>query len=352
MDRVRSRRVGSRDLSLYSNVLRWANEGHLTRIFVAPQTWAGLSEGSRHSLAALVTAGRGRVEVHLDASPAADQGNGTVVAAAGGQHGSVKWATSDSMAPAMNDDWGRTPENEQVVYVRIEEPLPQIRSALIGIDELRPAPEGTVAILRIHKEIDGRIEGFGSRFWSQVDDHCAALKEQLERGGPLREVTYSDRYLTTPWALLLVRELALDLVRRERVDSETTLRIFTRELRQDLRTLETQERYRTNGEMTVIENRCSHRPSTKAGAVYAGRVRSNSNWPRASLPRASTRLGNGTAWSLKLDQGVGYWRCRPSADFPFSKTPTEQLEPLNRIVGRCRIASQGIDPTYVYVATI
>ena len=210
-----------------------------------------------------------------------------------------------------------------------------------------------MAIIRIHKEIDGRIEGFGSRFWSQVDDHCAALKEQLERGGPLREVAYSDRYLTTPWALLLVRELALDLVRRERVDSETTLRIFTRELRQDLRTAResrtVSEQWRDNGDRESL--------FTQAFDKGRGRLRWKDpvKFETGLAPHfRELRLdwGNGTAWSLKLDQGVGYWRCRPSADFPFSKTPSEQLEPLNRIAGRCRIASQGIDPTYVYVATV
>ena len=338
---------------LYSNVLRWADEGHLTRIFVAPETWAGHSDGSRHSLAALVTAGRGRVEVHLDASTAAGQGNGTVIAAAGGQHDSVKWATSESTAPAMNKDWGRTPWNGQVVYVRTEEPLPQVHSVPLGIDELRPPPEGTVAILRINKEIDGRIKGFGSRFWSQVEDHCTALKEQLDRERPLRQVTYSDRYLTTPWALLLVRELALDLVRKKRVDSETTLRIFTRELRQDLRAARearsVSDQWRDNG----------NRESLFMQAFYNGRGQLRWKGPvqfETGLPPHFRELrlhwDNGTTWSLKLDQGVGYWRCRPSADFPFSKAPNEQLESLNRIAGRCRTASRGIDPTFVYVASV
>ena len=61
---------------------------------------------------------------------------------------------------------------------------------------------------------------------------------------------------------------------------------------------------------------------------------------------------NDSAWSLKLDQGVGYWRCRPSAEYPFSKTPSEQLEALNEIASRCRVASLGTDPTYVYAATV
>ena len=336
---------------LYSNVLRWADEGHLTRVFVAPETWTGLSEGTRHSLAALATAGRRRIEVHLDGAPATDRGNGSVVATAGGQHGYVKWATSDPKAAALNEAWGRTPENGQAVFVRIEEPLPRIRTAPIGIDELRPVPEGTVAILRIHKEIDGRIEGFGSRFWSQVDDHCDALKDQLESGGPLREVIYSDRYLTTPYALLLVRELMLDLIRRERADSETTLRIFTRELRRDARA--PRDRRLATDQWQDDEDR--HALYAQAFDKGRGRLRWKGpfKFETGLAPHfRELRLdwGDGVAWSLKLDQGIGYWRCRPSTDFPFSKKPSEQLEPLNEIARRYRVASQGIDPTFVYVA--
>ena len=60
--------------------------------------------------------------------------------------------------------------------------------------------------------------------------------------------------------------------------------------------------------------------------------------------------GNGAVWSLKLDQGVGYWRCRPSSDFPFDKRPHEQLQAINEIAKRCRVVSQGSHPTYIYVA--
>ena len=60
---------------------------------------------------------------------------------------------------------------------------------------------------------------------------------------------------------------------------------------------------------------------------------------------------DGVAWTLKLDQGVGYWRCRPSADFPFDRTPHEQIQPFNQVTKRYRVTSHGIHPTYIYVAT-
>ena len=78
------------DFPLYRNILRWADDGRSIRLFVAPDTWAGLSEGSRHSLASLVTAGKGHIEVHHAPASTTSVGNGAGVAIAGGQQGYVQ----------------------------------------------------------------------------------------------------------------------------------------------------------------------------------------------------------------------------------------------------------------------
>ena len=232
--------------SLYREVLRWAVDNRLVRLVIAPRTWTGLGEGARHALAALVAAGQGRIEVHRAAAPTSDSKSGVVVAAAGGEREAVRWASANETAPSMNDAWGQSPEEGQSVYVRVDGPLPEIETSAVAIDQLRPQPEGTVAIISIQKELDGRITGFGSRFWSAVEDHCRPLKDQLEKGSPLTNVSYSDRYIATPWALLLIREVLLDLVRGGRADSGTALRVFTRELRRDVRPIH-------DGRRSIIE---------------------------------------------------------------------------------------------------
>ena len=47
-----------------------------------------------------------------------------------------------------------------------------------------------MAMLTIRKELDGRTEGFGSRLWSAVEDHCRPLKDRLEKGSPIRTCIY------------------------------------------------------------------------------------------------------------------------------------------------------------------
>ena len=67
----------------------------------------------------------------------------------------------------------------------LQDALPRIRTDAIPVDQLRPQPEGTVAMLSVRKELDGRIQGFGSRFWSHVQDNCPRLREQFEQDAPL-----------------------------------------------------------------------------------------------------------------------------------------------------------------------
>lgn len=339
------------DFPLYRDLLRWADDDRSTRVFVAPETWASLNGGSRHSLAALVTAGRGRIQVHQAPVPMADSAPGPVVAAVGKQQEHVRWAMSNETAAPIDASWGRPPRNGQIVYARGAGALPRIQSDAIPIDQLRPQAEDTVAILSIRKELDGRIQGFGSRFWAHVQNHCRQLEVQLKQGAPLTRVSYSDRYVATPWALLLLREVLLELVRAGRADSRTSLRLLTRDLRRDLRPI------RDGRSISDQWQNDDAREGFFTLAFNTGRGRLRWHGPLAFETGVAPHFrelrlewGNGAAWSLKLDQGVGYWRCRPSAGFPFEGTPDKQLQIINETAKCCRAVSQGSHPTYIYVA--
>ena len=129
------------DFLLYRDILQWVDDGRQVRLIIAPVTWNGLGEGNRHSLAALVTAGRGYIEVHHTPAPTTNLASGQVIAAAGGTHRHIAWATSHESVMSMNEIWGQPPRDAQAVFARIAGPLPPLQTEAVSINQLRPQPE-------------------------------------------------------------------------------------------------------------------------------------------------------------------------------------------------------------------
>ena len=342
------------DFPLYGEILRWVDDGRSIRLLVTPAAWTGLSGGSRHSLAALVAAGRGRIGVHIVPTTANSQSD-VVVAVAGGTEEHIAWAMSDDRVVAMNGSWGQPPDGRPIVYARIREALPQIQTDAVPIDRLRPQPDGTVAILTLQKELDGRIDGFGSRFWALVHSQCGALKEQCEQGGPITHVSYRDRYLLTPWSLLLLREVLLHLVREARVDSGTALHVLTRKIRRaDL--WPSYGTDRINRSISDNWQEDATRESFFKHAIETGRRRLSWQGPFSLDTGAAPHFRElrldwaDATWTVKFDQGFGPWRCRPYADFPFDEEPRKQVRSMNDTIRTRKVVAHGHHPTYLYVA--
>lgn len=335
------------EFPLYSAMLRWADDERFVRLFIEPVALARLNEGSRHALASLVAAGRGRIIVYR--APAMDAADGVVIAAAEGVDASVVWAMRGDIAP-MNDMWGRHPKVGPVVYARIEGALPPPTAEPVPVDELRPQHDGTT-VLPVWRELNGRIEGFGSRFWNYVFEHCHPLKDQFLQGGPLTRVKYSDRYLATPWALLLLREVLLNLVREGQANSRTSLHLLTREIRPH------HHPNRTSQSINDQWQDDTRRRSFFEQGIDKGRGHLRWKGPfrfeTGNVPHfRELRLewGCGREWTLKLDQGFGYWKHRPFANFPFDKSPREQVRSINATIKNGKVVAFGSHPTFVYVA--
>ena len=207
--------------------------------------------------------------------------------------------------------------------------------------------------ISIRNELDGRVDTFGSRFWSVAKERCRPLEEQLDRGDPLGKVSYSDRYINTPWSLLLIREILLALMRNGQADSETALRVFTRDLRPDpdARVLHDgrsiRDSWRDNDARKSFFMEAFK--EGRGGLRWGGTLKIETG---AAPHFRELRLDwtSGVAWTLKLDQGVGYWRCGSFPDFPFGGTLSDQMESFNGVTRQCKVTSQRNHPTYIYVA--
>ena len=342
------------DFLLYRELLLWTDDKRQVCLIVDPTTWNGLSDGNRYSLAALVTAARGRVEVHLAPAPKTDLGNGQVVAVAGGSSEHIVWATSNEDVVSMNETWGWFPEGVRAIFARITSPLRPLQTDAVSIEQLRPQPEPGSTELDIYKELDGRIEGFGSRFWSHVHNGCRPLKEQFEQG-KLTRVTYRDRFMTTPWALLLLQELLLHLVEKGWANSGTALEVFTLQL--SARRL--RRNPPANSDRQTVHGNWQ---DDAARQLFFGQAIDTGRGPLCWKGPSKLKTGDAPhfrelrlewddscVWTLKLDKGLASWRCCPSADFPFDKGSHEQVVSLNEIVKTRKVTMSKPHSTYICI---
>lgn len=86
------------------------------------------------------------------------------------------------------------------------------RVQTLSAEDLLPAlPTGAVRI-NLCEQLDGPLEGFGSRFWSLVTQQHAGWKQAFTRHKEITHVEYSDRYLNSPFTARLLGEILTELV--------------------------------------------------------------------------------------------------------------------------------------------
>jgi len=329
------------DWRLYDDLRRLKNAGLTILLIVPENTLAHLTPSQRDELATLtVVTG---VEVYIP--PTVPEAEGPhyhlpMALEIGNHQRAVRWAASheDSIAPTAY--WGSGEGGAQFVRVYHEHPLrpltrawPQKTAAA-----LHSASE-TFNELAITTEFDGSHRQFGQRAWQYICKQTSLLQQQLAGNQPLIEVYYSDRYLRSPLTVLLLKELIGALADYPGgLAANTRVSITTSQLRQN-DTLEPRWLYhdwRDATDRQQVFNR-----------IFDGLGQftfSEARYTHLSHAR-ELRLtwNNGVIWTLRLDQGVGYWYTKCSCEpFPVNRAVMNQVERLRS----CEIDIQAREPSY------
>lgn len=310
---------------------------------------AALEPEDRHLLASLADHPGVRV-CRIPAPPQA--GGGWVLAEVQDAGGTRRWAVPDPAGMRADGAWG-------VLRPLIGSgPIPGFRTETLEpltAAALRPAPlaEGDREI-EVQHELDGPIRQFGGRFWDLILAHHSGAATLLGKGGPdVVTLAYQDRYLRSPLpsALLVAVVDAL----RSRVGLG-----------------------RWGVERLRVET-CDDQPADQR---YPG-TKVWSDWPEtgkrdaalglaldyigieadiASLPRQATQhgrrlrvgLSDGRMLSVRLDQGLSYWRYATggqgiggSGRFDFYAPPDRQGEAIATLGGNVEGAAH---PTQLFLA--
>jgi DEAD/DEAH box helicase domain-containing protein len=263
----------------------------------------------------------------------------------------VAWASADSESIVPNEGWGasRSPLVTGTLASRTGTVSKKLESA-----EIRPQVflAGDREIV-LHHQVDGPLQGFGTRLWQIIsDEHHETLQQVQNSSADVVAITYSDRYLFTPLSIALL----VDLVSR--------LKAIVGQARWDDPELTiTTTAVRSGGESRVF-NRVfadwpdlSVRNAVARGAFEYLGIRTTVLVPnKFSVQHGrvlEVRFSDGKTLSVRLDQGVSYWRVpvlsgarQPPVGFDFTKSAKDQI----RDVVEMRVAVEGgALPTELFV---
>jgi len=266
---------------------------------------------------------------------------GTVLAQTLSPQRSTTFACSKATTMIPDENWLNDGENVLIV-ANDYPPVPVSRN--LDSAQLKPqAGLGDVEI-EILGECNGRLADFGRKFWEFISAQHQPLQQHLNNGELLTRISYSDRYLYSPWTLLLIAEL-IDGLRqtlqsgwnKPDIDIHTAPKrtdgmyqkkgLFADWLDDDLR-LAVMEAYFTDMDENCTADASEHTAHGRFLKLH---------WQ------------SGTTTTLRFDQGVSYWACANTPYFDNTLSANEQAKTLLVAIPSLTVKNHKDFPTQIFI---
>ncbi|MBE2294707.1 MAG: DEAD/DEAH box helicase [Phycisphaerales bacterium] len=333
---------------LRNDLGRWRQAGVNVRLIASAANLDALNASQRNELAAL-TAYSGAELYCVSALNLATTANLPPILELGSTNRRVRWAARESTALLPGPLWGSGQAGGPFIRATEKQPLSPLPEPWqrLAPEELRPATSGLIT-LTITTELNGPSATFGERAWIFLEKQAPRLAERLSRATPLQAVRYTDRYLRSPFTLLLLHDLLQGLAHYSGGLTPTT------EVRVETATL--------HHSGTEQPRRIFHDWRDSYDRQQVVKQWFQQSWPTFTWHEATPRTlpharelvltwSNGERWSIRLDQGFGYWGTASGTrpDFPFDHDVAQQIGKLrgtNLIIEPLNVNY----PTYWYCA--
>lgn len=318
------------------DLARWTQTGVVVRLIAPAAALEGLNASQRDELAALTAYTGAELYRIPDSYPAATL-NLPLILELGGMDRRVRWAARESAALIPRPVWGGGEHGGPFVRVVEAEPLAPLPDTWrrLAPADLRQVTPGFIALSITH-ELDGSSATFGEHAWTLLERLAPRMAEHLHKAAPLKSVRYIDRYLRSPLALLLLHGLLKGLLRYPGgLTLATVVRVETARL---------------DHPGTAQPRLLFHDWQDGDDRRQVVEQWFQESWPTFAwheaipreLPHARELVltwSNGECWSVRLDQGFGYWRTasRARPEFPFDNDVARQI-------GKLRGANLVIEP--------
>lgn len=240
----------------------------------------------------------------------------------GGPEKSVRFALFDPSAFAPGPIWGVGDEDGRCVKASWPKALDPLPGQRLTPATLRVSPPGTYWEEIVKREWNGPVDMLGSCLWKAMRVAVPELERRLKAGIQLVEVSYADRYLSTPLSVRVVSEVLTRLQRETQGFTRSTrLVVRTAYLNPSDRRLQRsfQNEWAREGDRAEVFAMLLAKLADEA--VFDRLSRRNSPHAR----ELKVRWADGATWAVRLDHGLTFFRTSQEVPFNFEHSPQHQL---------------------------
>lgn len=229
------------------------------------------------------------------------------IAAIKSSNNSHYWVSEHPNIIAGNENWGIVKdENRPIVHADCEVKLTREQ---VSLSEIKESLKGQADLeISVQDELNTRLHEFGEKFWMHIAKNHEETRTKLFEGQiSIKKVEYSDRYLYNPLSLGLVHSVIEGLRNMVGTDrwNEASVKIHTANKSNNLRpgNLIFHDWMDSADRDTVFEYLFQ-----KSNLNLDLKVKGRRNLGHGRIFKIT--LENNAVLSVRLDQGVGYWRVK------------------------------------------
>lgn len=326
-------------------LLRFAGGNRAVRLIVPAKLLKALPSEAANALASLAEAGRW--ELRAIDGDVADPKIPNLIAEIQVGSDAIRWATTNPTALAAGPEWAQKEDGDRIVRQSLSGRLSDLTGSVLDPSTLRRSIENTVCELKVKKELDGPIESLGERFWRLIESQLPSLGTRLSRQPGLKEILFRDRYIHSPLTVRLLREVLQALATRAGGRTEQTLcRLETTPLRQGTA-------YRSPDFIHHDWQLEREREEVVSRVLGDGRPLKLTRFLPQNTPHyreLTLTWVDGSSWTMRMDQGLGFLETRDRVAFPFERKPEEQGQRL--ITLKFEVRAPLVYPSIFYLGPV
>lgn len=203
-------------------------------------------------------------------------------------------------------------------------------------------------VIELTEQLNGPINGFSERLSTLIKNHVPELRQKLSIN-QVSKISYSDRYLKSPWAALLCAKLIFSFVGNNTVEIEIQTMASNTPRQGRLISHDWQFDHEQKFLLANLLKQDTPGATVKVNAVTSARDLPHSR-------KLTIDYSDGTQSLILLDQGVGYWKPNVASynlkEHDFYLDAEGQLSDLLEKLSDLRVVNSAQWPTYFVVKQI